>query len=321
MTQRCGVRSGIDTGTLDLCGSYTMSNETIELLKNYDPVKMQWPAMHQEKIDGVPVRVIKDGGGQVHAFTRQGERVTSIGHIIASAGVFLERCSSVVMELHIAGKPFKEISGLVRRDEYCPALIGHAFDFVPEGGAGEPWITRRDILRSRLENAPYACPIRMLAGCIVDTPAMAEAAHADLMKRWPDAEGSVLHSLQKPWQPGKRCWGTQRMKPVPTVDLMIVGFKEAISQHGEPLGMVGRLNAQFSIHNSSGEWIPDNTIGIGPGALTHAERKELWYEFKAGRWNKSIAEIRYMKDDSYDALRQPTFKQWRPDLHVADIAA
>jgi ATP-dependent DNA ligase len=155
----------------------------------------------------------------------------------------------------------------------------------------------------------------------VHTQEEAEAVHDSFMLNNPDAEGNVLHSWYKVFQPGKRCWGTQRMKPVPTIDLMIVGFEEAHSADGNPLGMVGRVLAEYNTMGFDAEGAVHNyqIIGVGPGALNHTERKNLWRMYKQGKFAPRIAEIRYMRDDSYDALRQPTFKQWRDDKVNPDV--
>jgi ATP-dependent DNA ligase len=302
-----------------------MAGETIELLKNYEPSKMQWPAMHQQKIDGVPTRVIKQQG-EVRSYTRQGERLTSIPHIEQLCSVLLLDGESVVMELHIAGKSFKEISGLVRRHAACRDLVGWIFDADTLHGASAPWATRVRSIVQRLINLaakagtpPDGLACRLLPGSKVYSAEEAEAAHEALMIANPDAEGSVLHSLQKTFQPGKRCWGTQRMKPVPTIDLRVVGFEEAISENGTPLKMVGRINAEFT--KMLGHKPCTEIIGIGPGALNHSQRKDLWALYKSGNYTPRIAEIRYMRDNSYDALRQPTFKQWRDDKHKGDTYA
>jgi ATP-dependent DNA ligase len=157
--------------------------------------------------------------------------------------------------------------------------------------------------------------IRIMPAVNVYTQEEAEAAHDAFMLNNPDAEGSVLHSWYKVFQPGKRCWGTQRMKPVPTIDLMVVGFEEAHSADGAPLGMVGRINAELTtlVPTTMGMQNKAEVIGVGPGALNHTERKNLWRMWKKGQFTPRIAEIRYMRDESYDALRQPTFKQWRDD--------
>lgn len=311
-----------------------MAGESIELLKNYEPSKMHWPALHEQKIDGVPVRVFKQDG-KIKSLTRQNEVVTSIKHIETLANVLLEDGESLVMELCINGKPFKEISGHVRRKNVqCPELVGWVFDF----DMNKPYSYghRHGVLLIRINKCiEYAnCTkddlvIRQIPAVIVYTQEQAEAMHDALMLANPNAEGSVLHSVQKFFQPGKRCWGTQRMKPVPTIDLLVVGFEEAISaETGLGLGMVGRINAEYNYMQDNtdgsdkticvGVHRVTTTIGIGPGALNHTERKELWRMWKKRQYTPRIAEIRYMRDDSYDALRQPTFKCWRDDKKEPD---
>ncbi len=308
-----------------------MAGETIELLKNYEPSKMHWPAMLQPKIDGVPVRVFKSNENKMTALTRQGERVTSIPHILQFASTLLQPDESMVMELHIAGKPFKEISGHVRRkNTVCRELVGLVFDFDENGDFLNTYFHRYGLIKKRIEQAavfaqckPEDLCIRIMPAVNVQTQEDAEAAHDTFMLNNQDAEGSVLHSWYKVFQPGKRCWGTQRMKPVPTIDLMVVGFEEAYSADGNPLGMVGRINAEFAtlVPTPYGMQNKVDVIGIGPGALNHTERKNLWRIYKQGKFTPRIAEIRYMRDDSYDALRQPTFKQWRDDKAIPDTKA
>jgi ATP-dependent DNA ligase len=305
-----------------------MSTETIELLKNYEPSKMHWPAMLQPKIDGVPVRVFKNIENKMTAFTRQGERVTSIPHILQFASTLLHPGESMVMELHIAGKPFKEISGHVRRkNTTCPELVGWVFDFADLGSLLNTYFHRYWMIKKRIEQAAFFAQCTLEDLCIrimpvvnVHTQEEAEAVHDSFMLNNHDAEGNVLHSWYKVFQPGKRCWGTQRMKPVPTIDLLVVGFEEAHSEDGNPLGMVGRIKAELItlVSNPMGMQHKVDVVGIGPGALNHTERKNLWRMWKKGQFTPRIAEIRYMRDDSYDALRQPTFKQWRDDKHRPD---
>jgi hypothetical protein len=64
--------------------------------------------------------------------------------------------------------------------------------------------------------------------------------------------------------------------------------------------MVGRIIADF--HGTE--------IGVGPGKLSHAERRKLWVNREH---NHGVATIKYKRDDSYTALRQPTFQHWRPE--------
>jgi ATP-dependent DNA ligase len=135
-------------------------------------------------------------------------------------------------------------------------------------------------------------------------------------EKFPKAEGAVLHAYGKQWNPGKRCWGTQKLKGEPTIDLRVVGFEEAVSEAGEPKGMVGRINVELARADGTVE-----IVGVGPGKLTHEERFHLWRTRNSTKVEDMnlIAEIKYMPDATYGKLRQPTFQQWRPDKTEADV--
>jgi hypothetical protein len=69
------------------------------------------------------------------------------------------------------------------------------------------------------------------------------------------------------------------------------------------MDMIGRINC----------WYKGQIIGVGPGKLTHAERRELAKAPMVLTGYNRIAKVQYKKDDSYEALRQPTFQCWRDD--------
>jgi ATP-dependent DNA ligase len=279
--------------------------------------------MHQQKLDGVPTRIMRVSQNEYRAVTRQGETLRSIDHIVKEVSQLdFDIGGSIIGELYIEGAAFKAISGKVRgHANYAPLRL-HVFDFDVRNDPELQYAQRRFELLQRTDDYYAGAPqddrmVRLIPGVIVHSMEAAEEAHDALMLANPTAEGSVLHDINKPFQPGKRCWGTQRMKPVPTIDLRIVSFEEAVSEAGKRLGMVGRLNAEFtSIKDGRANM---DIIGIGPGALTHQQRKALWATQQLGRLKPTIAEIRYMRDETYDALRQPTFRRWRTDKQVADV--
>jgi ATP-dependent DNA ligase len=300
-----------------------MSDTYIELLKPYTPKQLIWPAMHQQKIDGVPTIITKINN-KLLARSRQGEALTSFPHILQFCDVLLQNNEAVVMELHIPNMVFKDISGIVRRRIADRRLTGWAFDFVPAGAHSQPYVARRRVLEGRLADiakqagcSPVDLSVKLIPGQIVNGPDEADQAHEALMLANPKAEGSVYHSLSKPFQPGTRKWTTQKRVGTPSIDLLIVGAEEAISQDGKPLGMVGRLKAEYSRY-VSGKLRLD-IIGVGPGKLNHSERKALWKAMQAGTYKPCIAQINYKQDDSYDALREARFICWREDKVEADI--
>lgn len=308
-----------------------MSKETIELYKPWNPSKMQWPAIGSEKLDGVPIRLSHKA-----ALTRQGEEVpASVQHIQRFFSDHFSFAPGVelVGELYIRGTPFKEISGLVRQQQRTAHdLKLYVFDLFANYDEARyreaPYGKRIDIAKITLEDIagklgsrPEDLPIQIIPYTLVDDEEGAVALHEQIMFANPDAEGTVFHSYDKAFQPGTRKWLTQKLKPEPTVDIEIVGFNEAIGEDGTPLGMVGRLVGTFHRVGTDGATAPVQ-IGIGPGKLTHDQRRALWQVYTAGYWGKAktrVAEVKYMRDDSYDALRQPTFQRWRTDKGIHDV--
>lgn len=308
-----------------------MSGETIELAKNFsDDIKhdkLIWPAMAQEKLDGVPVIIMRESPDKVTLRTRPGELVTSLTHIANFARFLIPAVGDfVVGEVYCSGMAFKDISGLVRQKlttKECLSLSLYLFD----GGLGSnpemDWYTRRTVYDVRLNAVCSAfgvhrdsAAVQLIAGALVSNPDEVQQFWTMLKQCNPKAEGVMLHSTRKIWNPGKRCWGLQRIKQEDTIDLRIVGFEEAVNQRDEPMGMVGRMIAEYSTVNKDGK-LEVTHIGIGPGRTTILQRKQLWTS--RGTFKPRIAEIKFKPDETYTALREPTFQRWRDDKKEPNI--
>lgn len=304
-----------------------MANESIELYKPWTPEKMEFPAAVSEKLDGVPVR-IRRIGSHIFAWSRQNECITSIPHIMRWAERLLPigKDGSFVGELYVEDLPFKQISGLARKKvpvPECAQLVLHVFDFDVESAPHRPYVERREEFRNRLvalqaahETALVACPVRLVPITVVKDAAQAVWVFEQVRKVKPKAEGVVVASLQKSFQPGKRLWTTQKIKPKPTIDLEVIGFEEAISQLGEPLGRVGRINCKYNLLKNGK--LKTVITAIGPGKMTHAEAAEVLRN--AESYKGRICEAEYMEDDTYEKLRQGTFQRWREDRTEPETA-
>lgn len=304
-----------------------MGVETIELAQpKYTPAKMQFPAMVSEKLDGVPVRLIRGYHDQCKALTRQGEFVLSIHHItefFKEQFKVIQDCE-LIGELYIRGMPFKDISGKVRRqNEQSPDLVLNVFDMFIKSKPELNYGTRMsslssamEIIASRLGATVDDLPIKVIPFIICANDDQVQMAHKATLASNPKAEGSMVHSVHKVFTPGKRLWSTQKLKPRPTIDIKIIDLKEAISEDGVGLRMVGGMVAEFHVlHNGK---MGITHIGIGPGKLTHNERKALWTLHKLKRFKPRMAEVQYVPDDTYAMLREPTFQRWRDDKHEPD---
>ena len=319
-----------------------MANEPMELAKNWDPkhAAKVLPGYAQIKYDGVPITFRREADGRVHAWTRQNEEAKSVAHITDFVSTMLPVVgSSITAECLVPGLPFKDSSGIIRRqlpDEETSRIIGIMFDYNIGAVRGETYYIRRSAAAKAL--APLAAqwrisgfgnpPLHMVACISVNTIEDVETAWLDVRSRIKEVEGMVIHSLTKPFQPGKRCWGMSRYKPQPTIDLQVLSYEEAISETGEPLGMVGRVNVLLRRREPGKNDVHESIVGVGPGKLSHAERADAWI-FAAAKMGLGMhkrlapegtyAEIKYMPDPTYDALRQPTVQRLRQDKEEGDI--
>lgn len=305
-----------------------MGVETIELAQpKYTPAKMQFPAMVSEKLDGVPVRLVRGFHDQCKALTRQGEFVLSIHHITEFFKEHFKRMPDLELigELYIRDTPFKDISGKVRKqNKQAPELVLNIFDIFIKSKPDMNYGTRMLAFKSAMEilAVELGCqvddmPIRVIPFVICQDDDAVQDVLRTVMSVNPKAEGCMVHSVHKVFTPGKRLWSTQKIKQRPTIDLLIFDLVEAVSgDTGRGLAMVGGMKAEFNVLHNGVQGITQ--IGIGPGKLTHQQRKDLWTLYKMKRFKPRIAEVQYVSDDTYAMLREPTFQRWRDDKHEPD---
>lgn len=289
---------------------------TIPLAKTYDEKKAVFPCLVSIKLDGVPIRIDIGADYKVTVQSRQGKPVPSVEHMVRAWVDTLKYSGDFTPPMTFIGElmqedifaPFKDTSGLARQHEPTNDLNLWLFDWC--GPLGMTYVDRVRTLRKHL---PKGMKVRLVEFLVFHSHDELMAGLDELLKQNPKAEGFVARDPKDGFEPGKRSWGYLKVLPEPTIDLRIVGFEEAISKDGEPLGMVGRLIAEYK----------GGQIGIGPGKLTHDERRSLWMKYidndigvHMPHWG--IAQIKYKPDDSYDALRQPTFQHWRDDKDVPD---
>lgn len=302
---------------------------TIPLAKGFTPKKLVYPVILSEKYDGVPLAVtvtVDDSGTPLLPATmktRQGEDCISVFSIVAEWVVnnlpFFEGFPgkhTMVGELFQTGNPrapFKDTSGIARRQVDQGKLLSWGiFDYFWDGG-DVSYFDRFTYFCDKMETTEHVFCIPFYT---VRDEEELNATFEVFTRDNPKAEGMVARSATDTFNPGKRSWGYQKMLNEPTIDLLIVGCEEAVDgKTGEGKGMAGRLIASYK-----GEH-----IGIGPGKLSHKAREELfkvhWTSPYGGTKPYSLprmAQIKYKVDDSYDALRQPTFQHWRDDKSEPD---
>lgn len=285
-----------------------MANETIMLSKTYKkPSNLIFPLRMSEKIDGVPGDFYyKRELGRIHARTRQGEEIHSADHIIAALHKRLIHGAHIIGELYIPGWDFKDISGVVRRDNMDADTIKltlRIFDYYVEGYEDQDYASRLVECATALHGLPSGT-VRIIPGQRADD--LDEFTHKlDLFKLHnPDSEGIVMRALHGPKSVWKAAWrspGMLKLKWTETIDLPIESIEEAVSKDGEPLGMVGRINVRYN----------GKVSGIGPGKMKHEERIHVWKNRE--QYRGRMVEAAYMPDDSYEGLREGRFWRFRPD--------
>lgn len=320
-----------------------MAGETIELAKNWDPKQAAkvLPAWAQVKYDGVPLKFIKQSDGSVIPFTRQGEVAVSVPNLcIAAEGIISRVGGSITAEVFLPGKPFKDSSGAVRKQQPNHDLTGVIFDFDIHNRPNDRYSDRYFDVKNALAGwTPAPGTLKLVDNWFLCTTVdQVEEAWDHLQSQHPgvDLEGMMLHNTNKGYLPGKRRWETARYKPQPVIDLEVVGFEEAVSEAGEGLGMVGRVNVrllrEWPLLPAAGAlgkpetgwvWVYGDvyakTVGVGPGKLSHADRIEWWNNQLYGYDHKLYAAIKYMPDPAYAALRQPTVQFLRTDKSESDV--
>ena len=340
-----------------------MADETVMLAVSYDEEAVTFPVEVSVKLDGVAAEFTKTPNGWV-CHSRQGKPLPSTGFIIKFLNKHADWCPDglrVIGELTVVGLPvFKEAAGVIRRKEADPRIVLNVYDIchpLDDIGSYEARVkmmthfikktggTGVKDSRCEAENVTWSVLRRVPVVGIRNTIEQLEQDFRSLpklMEATPMFEGFMIRCLQgedSKFNRGKRSRNMMRYKPKPTMDLRVVSFEEATANkamrflgesfsEGDGLRAVGRINVEYLavIEDEPNMYTRPIIIGVGPGTLTHLERRALWEMYGADgeaklAQNILIAEVEYMKDDNYEALRQPVFKRWRPDKSEASQEA
>lgn len=275
--------------------------------------KLTFPCIAFEKLDGVPAVFGDDT--DYSPVSRQGKPLPAVQwmqplmkKLLAGTG------RTVIGELWIPGKPFKEISGLARQHEPAADLGFYAFDCyrVP---FGETYKERlkflRELFRAGCMRMPNCHPVFKEED--IDTAYAILKAKSQAF----EYEGTVLRNLDAPFEL-TRSWSMQKDVRDPVVDLKVVRLERASANKsmkfmgsaykaGEELPCVGALVCSDA-HGKE--------FTVGPGTLTHEERYSM--NRNPEQYIGRIAVVKHKKDSTYSGLRQPTFQRWHEDKTVPD---
>lgn len=294
-----------------------MAKDHMILAVNYNRDKFPadyFPVAVTEKYDGVACRFSRSESlDLVTALSRQQETIASVEHIQHWLRDKLPFGVELIGELVIPGIPFKDASGIIRRNENDPRIQLMIYDYVIHANfSSHTYDKRMEIGIKTLGHymTESTRPVHFMPTKVVNSHEEIEACRDAIFKRNPKAEGLVirpLHHEDSIYRVG-RSPAFIRWKPEPTLDLRIHSFVEAVDKHKQPMGMVGRINV----------WYKGKVEGVGPGKMTHKERTELWQLHGATEFTDGIIEVKYMPDETYTGLRQGTFQRWRTDKTEPD---
>ena len=191
------------------------------------------------KLDGARIQVHRDGG-DVHIYTRTLREITASVPELVELALALP-CRSVVLDgetlaLNDDGRPrpFQEtMSRFGATSEREVLLHPYFFDCLHLDGVDlldEPLAVRREAL-GRVAG-PY-----VIAGEVTEDAAAAETLLADALAA--GHEGVVVKALDSPYAAGRRGKAWQKVKPVHTLDLVVLGAEWG---HGRRTGFLSNLH-------------------------------------------------------------------------------
>lgn len=310
----------------------------IMLSKSFDESKIEYPVEVTIKLDGIAADFYKTPNGWL-CQSRQGKPLPSTGHIVLWLNEYLpdaEVNTHIIGELTVTGvESFKDAGGIIRRQETDDRIVLNAYDMYVVGRENEPYGQRKAQLSSTLDklskdtlqaSKELENTIVRVVQCVPRVGIARNKQQLEqhfsslehLMQQSCMFEGYVIRNLggkHSRYGVGKRSYGMMKYKPKPTIDLRLVDFEEATANKtmkflgeefhkGEGLRAVGGIICEYK----------DGTTKVGPGCLTHEQRRTIWEAYaRNGTPKDVILEVEYMLDQNYDKLRQPVFKQWRFD--------
>lgn len=263
------------------------------------------------KYDGIWACGIISGDGVESFHSRQKNSITSCDAIVEELlfiGKALPRDQkyAIIGELWKPDTAFHDISGACRRKSaQAEGMRFMVHDLVPLGDDAD---------------APYAARYGMLAriitgmtqyGALEHTKLVrAQAVDSDKMTEYADeiirrgGEGAIFRNPSSAYSPGSRNMDMVKLKEFKDFDLKAFKLLEGT---GDAKGRVAVLMCSDLRRR--------NIHYVSAGALTHAERRELW----TTPFTPRVIEARCMNVTPDGEMREPRFVRFRDDKTIDDI--
>jgi len=186
-------------------------------------------AAFEWKLDGIRVQLHRDGD-TVSVFTRTLDDITArVPQVVANvlalpASQLVADAELIALTADDRPRPFQVTSARVasHRDSEL-VMTTFVFDLLHLAGVDlldEPAAERRQALERAI---PVDGPVRRTPRLVTDDPAAAAAFLADALTR--GHEGVLAKSLDAPYQAGRRGAGWLKIKPVHTLDLVVLAVE------------------------------------------------------------------------------------------------
>ena len=291
--------------------------------KNIDPEAVYHVS---EKLDGVPVLIkYAEDDLTLTATSRQGKPILSIDHILKQLHehACLGSTDELVGELWIKDTPFKDIGGLVRKQETNDNTRKIQLYIFPEfANTIDAEIYFDDC--DRMPNIHFITGERIQGKNILEHfegdkwlpfSQFYDYMEGDMINKpsSPYFEGFIARRIGTYWEAGKRSNDFLKLIGDPTLDLKVTQvFPAWKPKVGDDVQDFYERVGSFECMWGNGE-----TCKVGAGKLTHKEAEDLW-QYKEDQIGR-IIEVKYKRDPSYSVPRQPTFQHFRDDKDEYDL--
>lgn len=270
----------------------------------YDDEKFVW----ELKYDGCHT-IIVVAEGEAKAYSRQGEPVESLGHLLeelswGAQGVYFA-------ETWAPDLPHSEINGAFRRKSTQEHLGLVMFDYIPlhafeEGEYHVPYDIRRSYLQAAVNFWRSRSPETQVIVSAQVAPSRLEYYKKNSIPEGFALDGFVAKQLRGSWIAGAGRGGEAiKVKDILDLDLQVVALKEG---EGKFKHMTGSLVCQ----DGAGK-----RFQVSGGCLTYQERQLFWKY--PGRIHGTVVQVHALGVSAHGDLREARFIRTRPDKTAEEI--
>ena len=286
-----------------------------------DERKLEWPAIIQDKEDGVYAAFIVSAG-EVLIVSRTMRPLQNVQHLSRSPGQFIRPgCQEGVFiaELVQPELSLEELSGILNPNRVEPLtadMQAKALRIRPQfhdylslrdwydGYTHEPYKDRLTELRVVLNNARSDT---VYSSYVINLAHFEELAAAAIAN---GREGVVLKQLDAPWIAGKKDFNyTKRVREL-HVDLRCTG---ATYGKGKRAGLIARLHFEYKGKPFAAD------LGRGWNDDRRAELTEAFDRNLSGNPVGKVFHVKALQESSRGVLRLPTVMEMRIDKEVPDV--